>query len=465
MRAYAGLIVLALMLGCCGYVPEPTPPANTSANTTVSSGVAPVTQLELNATQGYAPFWVHYNFMCWDRDNDLVSCTLSLDGQEFASGKDQNSVFSDNYTYPQFYRDAMNAPGTHELEVVATDAAGHTSSSNVQFTVLAPEALTKQGWYTCNMANASPCDAYMRVYCPNIMPTNLQVREAASSAINGHPGAYSANQILDIYDWVYSNVIYQNVPVNLTYQPYPPNETLDTKSGDCKNQAVLMASMIEAVGGTARVLVIPDCTHAFTEVFRGNRSNANRVIDAIFAHYGYAPNVTWHTDSDGNVWLPLDTAGGRYPGNSIGDCFNSSQVFVVYNCVTWNRSETRAPDTSWIEYGPKTLTNTSAVLDAGYWRYYEYTMDGSTYEYCKYSVNVTSHSGDLDWYIIPANQYTSFKDGNSFTYYHEEKQVPSGSSDFVDGDSGPFRLIVSNAEGSRPMTAFVSVVSRCYKKG
>lgn len=462
MRLYAGVAALMLALGCCGYLAEN--PGGQQANGTLFSGEAPVAQLELNSTQGEAPFWVYYEFVCWDRDGDLASCELMLDGQTYASGPDQGSVFPDNYSYPKFYTDAISEPGTHELELVARDAEGHVSSSKARFTVLAPADLVEPGWYTCNRADAHPCDDYMEAYCPVLVPTDLRVREAASSAISAHPGAYSANQILDIYDWVYGNVIYQNVPVNLAYQPYPPNETLLTKSGDCKNQAVLIASMIEAVGGSARVLVIPNCTHAFTEVYLGDKSNADRVIDAIFAHYGYAPNVTWHNDSEGDVWLPLDTAGGRYPGSSIGDCFNASQVFLVYNCATWNQSEQNAPNTGWIEYGPDVLTNSTQVVDAGYWYYYEYDMDGGTYEYCRYSINITSKSGNFDWYVIPSDQYTRFKNGNSFTYYYEEKEVLSGYADFNNADDGMFRLIVSNEDGRRPLTALISVVSRCYKK-
>src|SRR5271157_2172866 len=70
--------------------------------------------------------------------------------------------------------------------------------------------LDKQGWYTCNdYANYSPCKEYLSVYCDKFDSTDMTVREAASQAVSKHPGEFSINQLLDIYDWVHTNVFYQ----------------------------------------------------------------------------------------------------------------------------------------------------------------------------------------------------------------------------------------------------------------
>lgn len=125
---------------------------------------------------------------------------------------------------------------------------------------------------------------FNKIYCPKIDPYNIEVRKAASEAVRAHPGDYSIDQLLDIYDWIQSNVNYLNVPVDLPATPYSPPETLATKSGDCKNQAVLIASMIKSIGGDARVVIEPSCTHAYTIVSFPNKS-PEESIDKITNHY------------------------------------------------------------------------------------------------------------------------------------------------------------------------------------
>lgn len=127
---------------------------------------------------------------------------------------------------------------------------------------------------------------FEQIYCKKIDPYNMDVRMAASEAVRAHPGTYSIDQLLDIYDWVKSNINYLNVPISLPVTPYSPSETLTTKSGDCKNQAVLIASMIESIGGSARVVGQPSCQHAYTIVyFTNSSSDIQDYVDTIFYHY------------------------------------------------------------------------------------------------------------------------------------------------------------------------------------
>ena len=54
----------------------------------------------------------------------------------------------------------------------------------------------------------------------------------------------------------------------------PANVTLKVGAGDCEDQAILLSSMIEAVGGTTRVYLTDN--HAFAAVYIGNGDRCNR---------------------------------------------------------------------------------------------------------------------------------------------------------------------------------------------
>ncbi len=468
------LFSAVLLAGCCGYLTGPsgnrtvnaTPPQeNNTVTPTQPQEVAPYVHITLNVTEGPAPFRPNYRYSCNDENGDLLSCEFKLDGKTYAIdyyGTNQHKNFS-NYDE---YEKSVSTLGRHELELIGTDEAGHVSTYAVNFTVLRGLGITEPGWYNCNTNVRPPCDDFRQAYCDKFTPVDLTVRQAASEAISAHPGAYSVNQILDIYDWVYKNVIYQNVPVNLTYQPYAPAETLRTRSGDCKNHAVLIASMIEAIGGSARVLMIPDCSHAFAEVYVGDEASKDRFLEAAFAHYGSrAPTITWHSsNNDTEFWIPLDTAGGRYPGNSLEECFASNlRTFVMRDCNLEDWA-LKAPSVEWQEYGPFVLYDGTDVIDPNTWYYFTYRVDKSTYDYCNYDIKVASKSRLIDWYIIPSSDYESFRNGQGYSYYYREEQVSMGAYTLTMNAPDEFKVIVRNSDMNYPVTATTSITSRCYKK-
>jgi hypothetical protein len=172
---------------------------------------------------------------------------------------------------------------------------------------------------------------YYGAFCDKINPYDLNVREASSSAIRNHPGTYNNNQLFDIYDWIKQNIVYQNVP--LTGIPYQPSETLATKSGDCKNQAVLIASMVESIGGTAKVVVDPDCEHAYTIVYFGpSGSDISWFTQAVSNHYGSDVSIRYFTYGDG-IWIIFDPAGGNYPGSTLPECSGNRTVYFLMSCL------------------------------------------------------------------------------------------------------------------------------------
>lgn len=462
-RGFIGIILIILLFslfGCCNIF---TPPANQTN--------IPVAEITLNQTQGYAPFDLMFNYRCFDPNNQLDHCELKIDGQTFAEAPSMDSLLPENYTYPDFYFRALNTTGEHTLEIIAVDTNGLNATQSASFTVLAPPVaadLSGPGWYDCNNLTNPPCDAYSQAYCDKFTPTDLSVREAASQAISKHPGQFSINQLLDIYDWVHTNIFYQNVPVNLTYQPYSPADTLATKSGDCKNQAVLIASMVEAIGGTARVLMIPECDHAFAEVYVGNDSNLDNLTAAVFAHYpaSAGQQINWHTTKDANNqtenWFIFDTAGGDFPGQTIPECLNASSVFEIYDCANTGQL-LQTPAVQGTEYGPYVLQNNSQIIEANkyYYSYVDPTNIPSTYKWCHYSVNVQSLSGPMDWFVLDQSGYNDFAAGNSFQYYNGGENVQNGQYEFDWTNSSRFYVLLNN-RGQSSITVNDTIVETCY---
>lgn len=175
-------------------------------------------------------------------------------------------------------------------------------------------------------------EPYYSAYCDKINPYDLSVREAAAEAIRADPGTYSVTQLFDIYDWIKTNIIYQNVA--LAGIPYPSSDTLTTKSGDCKNQAVLIASMIKSIGGTAKVVVDPSCHHAYAIVYFGLAgTDTSKFAQAVANHYGTNVQVNSVIINDG-IWVIFDPAGGNYPGDTLPQCTGSRDVYYVTTCLS-----------------------------------------------------------------------------------------------------------------------------------
>jgi hypothetical protein len=399
----------------------------------------------------------------------------------YAYGPDQDSLFPDDFVDPGFYYNITSAPGNHTLEIIGTDDSGLVTTKKVTFQVLEPEWLggsTWGGdsvWYNCNEnKDTPPCSYVYEDYCDKIVPNDLAVRQAAAEAISEHPGSFSVNQLLDVYDWVRENIFYQNVPVD-TWPPYPPNETLKTKSGDCKNQAVLIASMVEAIGGSARVLYIPDCEHAFSEVYLGSRDDVEDLSDAIWAHYDIydmseQKSPTWHIHTneynETENWFIFDTAGGWYPGNTIDECMNASTVYYLLDC---NRDpdDLNAPDFSGIEYGPLLRQNDTQIIQAEWGYNYWLTpwIDNvPEFTYCTYDLHIKSLSTKpIDWYLTDEEGYEDRQAHKSFSYYYGEEQVMESDYEFTWDTADEFYIILINSNTKSSVTVRTEITETCYK--
>ena len=154
---------------------------------------------------------------------------------------------------------------------------------------------------------------------------NSTVRNNAVALVSLSPGSFNLGQICDIFDFCYLNWSYVNDPITRDYNAKASETLKNGLNGDCDDFAILMCSMILAVGGEARISFAykERKGHAFAEVNLGT-TNRSEVKEYLLARYG---RVELHyKEEDGNWWLNLDWS-GRYPGAQYwnydrGTCFN-----------------------------------------------------------------------------------------------------------------------------------------------
>jgi tetratricopeptide (TPR) repeat protein len=166
------------------------------------------------------------------------------------------------------------------------------------------------------------------------------VRRTAATIISNVSGDLTIDQICAIYDYIK----FGNKAANITGWNYISepgwldvctyaNETLELGAGtnhsgigDCDDFAILMASLVEAIGGTSKVILAygNGSGHAFTEVYVGQIGvNAYDVITMDqWLKQNYKTNKTkFRFDENTNeVWLNLDWGqdenGDFHPGGT-----------------------------------------------------------------------------------------------------------------------------------------------------
>ena len=154
---------------------------------------------------------------------------------------------------------------------------------------------------------------------------NPTVRNNAVALVSLSPGSFNLGQICDIFDFCYSNWSYVSDPITREYFAKASETLRNGLNGDCDDFAILICSMVLAVGGEARISFAykGNDGHAFSEVNMGT-TNRNDVEKYIKARYG---DVSLnYKEEEGNWWLNLDWW-GRYPSAKYwdyqsGTCFN-----------------------------------------------------------------------------------------------------------------------------------------------
>ena len=128
-----------------------------------------------------------------------------------------------------------------------------------------------------------------------------------------YPGNYSVLQIAEAFSWMKHNMNYVTEASGDYWQT--AEETLASGQGDCEDQAILICSIIGALGGNARVNLIDE--HAFPTVFVSfTYEGLIKVRTSLASYYGIeasALKLAYLQDNFG-YWLVIDTTGFPYAG-------------------------------------------------------------------------------------------------------------------------------------------------------
>lgn len=182
-----------------------------------------------------------------------------------------------------------------------------------------------------NNGNTISADASMaKKISSAIEPSNSYVRSLSLSLISSkHGGNYNIGQICDIYTGLNNRWTYVNDPRGSEYFA-SAGESARLLKGDCDDFAILMASCIEAIGGTARVIVAQSNSkggHAYAEVYMtSSKSEKDSLAEDIVKIYRSA--VYTHEDySTGKFWLNLDWS-ANHPGGKFFP--NSGSILIIH---------------------------------------------------------------------------------------------------------------------------------------
>jgi len=157
--------------------------------------------------------------------------------------------------------------------------------------------------------------SYFKTLNTLVEPAEPSIRDAADEVARSYPGTYNIYQVCAIFDNVKDNIKYVSDPRGHDFWA-PANTTLEVGAGDCDDKAILLSSMLEAVGGTTRIYLTD--THAFTAVYIGRGKEASEAATrGIRAYYGNV-DVNYMTDKYGS-WLMLDPTSSLYAGGLPGE--------------------------------------------------------------------------------------------------------------------------------------------------
>jgi len=148
-----------------------------------------------------------------------------------------------------------------------------------------------------------------------------------------YPGVYNINQVSAIYKslasggWYYysdpnDRDYFQNA--NLTLQRGKIHDSIG--SGDCDDFAILMASLINSLGGSTRITFAYDIQkklgHAYAEIYLGSVGDpeVDQILSWLEDEYGKSelPGVNMTADE---VWLNLDWGSDPLKASYPGSCY------------------------------------------------------------------------------------------------------------------------------------------------
>jgi hypothetical protein len=144
---------------------------------------------------------------------------------------------------------------------------------------------------------------------------NLAVQLAGKS-----PGTYNLGQVCEIYDHCLAQWRYVNDPRSLEYLSAAHHSLQASYSGDCDDFAILVGTLIGAIGGDVRIQKAYQGNqgHSYCEVNLG-ATDKNQVLAYLKKRYPHTEKEGgksfYFRDDETGLWMNLDWDAG-YPGGS-----------------------------------------------------------------------------------------------------------------------------------------------------
>ena len=163
-----------------------------------------------------------------------------------------------------------------------------------------------------------------------------------------YPGEYNIDQVCKIYNYIYKNWKYVSDPRGIDYYSKASLTINNDLTGDCDDFAILLATVIESVGGRARISSATNKNrdvHAFTEVYF--KEDPQIIYERINYHFQNVfellfgikkvKEINFTHDPKGGIWLNLDW-NSKYPG---GQYFDFTKRTIYYPLQNYFNSETK----------------------------------------------------------------------------------------------------------------------------
>lgn len=159
--------------------------------------------------------------------------------------------------------------------------------------------------------------------------TNAVVRNQAVSLAGKNEGEFNLGQVCDIFDYCYSNWKYVNDSKKNATVEFASNTLQNGMNGDCDDFAVLVCSMILAIGGEARINYAynEESGHAFTEVNIG-KTEVHEYLEKRYASVYNGNGIYMRSDDQGNNWLNLDWF-AKHPGGDYFDYKTGTTFYLI----------------------------------------------------------------------------------------------------------------------------------------
>jgi hypothetical protein len=168
-----------------------------------------------------------------------------------------------------------------------------------------------------------------------IEPNNQSVKDRAEEITREYNGNF-IHSLCAVFQNVYRGWNYRPDPNGMEYFENA-GTSVYTYTGDCDDYAILMVSLIKALGGEGRVICVSG--HAYPEIYIGKdltEADFEKIKDDINQFYqnaGYRKkpgSLNYHADINGTYWLNFDYQ-DPFPGGSFVEYSPHAEHLVIYS--------------------------------------------------------------------------------------------------------------------------------------